>query len=63
MVLVEQVGAVDVSRLGDLVGRLTPQEQWGVDTALAIVLGAALIDTADALKRLPLTHTPTLPTP
>ena len=38
-VLVEQVGAVDASRLGDLVGRLTPQEQWGVDTALAVVLG------------------------
>ena len=37
-VLVEQVGLVDVSRLGDLVGRLAPQEQWGVDTALAVVL-------------------------
>ena len=37
-VLVEQVGAVDASRLGDLVGRLTPEEQWGVDTALAVVL-------------------------
>ena len=38
-VLVEQVGAVDSTRLGDLVGRLTPEEQWGVDTALAVVLG------------------------
>ena len=38
-VLVEQVGAVDSGRLGDLVGRLTPEEQWGVDTALAVVLG------------------------
>ena len=38
-VLVEQVGAVDAGRLGDLVGRLTPEEQWGVDTALAVVLG------------------------
>ena len=38
-VLVEQVGAVDAGRLGDLVGRLTPEEQWGVDTALTVVLG------------------------
>ena len=38
-VLVEQVGAVDASRLGALVGRLTPEEQWGVDTALAVVFG------------------------
>ena len=38
-VLVEQVGAVDASRLGDLIGRITPEEQWGVDTALAVVLG------------------------
>ena len=29
-VLVEQVGAVDVARLGDLAGCLTPEEQWGV---------------------------------
>ena len=38
-VLVEQVGAVDTGRLGNLVGRLTPEEQWGVDTALTVVLG------------------------
>ncbi|HEX9855947.1 MAG TPA: type II toxin-antitoxin system PemK/MazF family toxin [Acidimicrobiia bacterium] len=38
-VLVEQVGAVDVQRLGDLAGHLTPEEQWGVDTALLTVLG------------------------
>lgn len=38
-VLVEQVGAVDAGRLGDLVGRLTPEEQWGVDAALLTVLG------------------------
>lgn len=38
-VLVEQVGAVDVTRLGDLAGRLTPEEQWGVDTAILTVLG------------------------
>lgn len=38
-VLVEQVGAVDVRRLGDLAGRLSPEEQWGVDAALLTVLG------------------------
>ena len=38
-VLVEQLGAVDVTRLGDLAGRLTPEEQWGVDTAILTVLG------------------------
>ncbi len=36
-VLVEQTGAVDVTRLGDLVGYLSPEEQWGVDLALATV--------------------------
>ena len=38
-VLVEQVGAVDVQHVGDLVGRLTPEEQWGVDATLLTVLG------------------------
>lgn len=38
-VLVEQLGAVDVSRLGDLSGRLSPEEQWVLDEALATVLG------------------------
>ena len=38
-VLVEQMGAVDVTRLGDLAGRLTSEEQWGVDTAILTVLG------------------------
>ena len=38
-VLVEHVGAVDLQRLGDPAGRLTPEEQWGVDTALLTVLG------------------------
>lgn len=38
-VLVEQVGAVDINRLGDLTGHLTPEEQWGVDTALLAVFG------------------------
>jgi mRNA interferase MazF len=38
-VLVEQVGAIDVGRLGELVGHLTPEEQWGVDDAVLTVLG------------------------
>ena len=38
-VLVEQLGAVDSRRLGDLVGHLTPEEMWGVDDALLTVLG------------------------
>ena len=38
-VLVEQIGAVDSRRLGELVGHLTPEEMWGVDDALVAVLG------------------------
>ncbi|HUZ55776.1 MAG TPA: type II toxin-antitoxin system PemK/MazF family toxin [Streptosporangiaceae bacterium] len=38
-VLVEQVGAIDVGRLGELVGRVTPEQQWGIDEALTTVLG------------------------
>jgi mRNA interferase MazF len=38
-VLAEQLGAVDASRLGDLCGHLSPEELWGVDEALATVLG------------------------
>ena len=38
-VLVEQTGAVDLTRLGDLVGHLTTEEQWGVDLALKTVFG------------------------
>jgi len=37
-VLVEQVGAVDASRLGELAGHLAPEEMWGIDDALATVL-------------------------
>jgi mRNA interferase MazF len=37
-VLVEQAGAVDVSRLGDHQGHLTVEEEWGVDLALETVL-------------------------
>ena len=38
-VLVEQIGTVDVGRLGNLTGHLTPEEQWGIDSALLTVLG------------------------
>lgn len=38
-VLVEQIGAVDVTRLGDIVGHLSREELWGVDDALLAVLG------------------------
>jgi mRNA interferase MazF len=38
-VLVEQVGAVDVGRLGALAGHLTREELWGVDDALVTVFG------------------------
>ena len=38
-VLVEQLGAVDVQRLGRRVSRLTAEELWSVDEALVVVLG------------------------
>ena len=38
-VLVEQIGAVDVNRLGRRSGHLTAEEMWGVDEALLTVLG------------------------
>lgn len=38
-VLVEQVGAVDVQRLGKRVGHLASDELWAVDEALRTVLG------------------------
>ena len=38
-VLVEQLGAVDVNRLGDQVGRVTVDQQWQIDEALLTVLG------------------------
>jgi mRNA interferase MazF len=38
-VLVEQVGAVDLQRLGRRVGKLTAEEMWSVDEALLVVLG------------------------
>lgn len=38
-VLVEQVGAVDVNRLGNHVGFASPEEMWGIDDSLLVVLG------------------------
>jgi mRNA interferase MazF len=38
-VLVEQLGAVDATRLAHLVGRVSPEEMWGIDEALLTVLG------------------------
>jgi len=38
-VLVEQLAAVDISRLGDRVGRVTIEQQWQIDAALLTVLG------------------------
>lgn len=38
-VLVEQLGAVDVQRLGRRIGRLSSVEMWAVDDALVTVLG------------------------
>ncbi len=38
-VLVEQVGAVDAGRMGELAGRVSPEQQWGIDEALLTVLG------------------------
>lgn len=40
-VLVEQIGAVDATRLRDLVGHVTPEELWGIDEALLTVFGLA----------------------
>lgn len=37
-VLVEQMGAVDVGRLGDIAGHLSAEEQWAVDAAILTVL-------------------------
>ncbi|CAN5782643.1 hypothetical protein BH20ACT4_BH20ACT4_06560 [soil metagenome] len=37
--LVEHVGAVDVSRLGARIGRVTIEQQWQIDAALLTVFG------------------------
>jgi hypothetical protein len=34
-----RVGAVGTARLGELAGRLTAEEVWGIDAALLTVLG------------------------
>jgi len=39
VVLVEQLGAVDVQRLGKRVGRLDTEDMWAIDEALMTVLG------------------------
>ena len=39
LVLVEQLGAVDIQRLGRRVGRLSMEELWSLDEALAAYLG------------------------
>lgn len=38
-VLAEQLGAIDVQRLGRRAGRLTAEELWSVDEALETILG------------------------
>lgn len=38
-VLVEQIGAVDQQRLGELSSHLSREELWGLDEALTTVLG------------------------
>jgi mRNA interferase MazF len=38
-VLVEQVGPVDINRLGDHVGLASPEEMWGIDESLMTVFG------------------------
>lgn len=38
-VLAEQLGAVDVQRLGRRAGRLTAEEMWSLDEALETILG------------------------
>ncbi len=38
-ILVEQLGAVDVHRLGKRMGHVTVEEIWALDDALATVLG------------------------
>jgi mRNA-degrading endonuclease toxin of MazEF toxin-antitoxin module len=42
LVVIEQLGAVDVQRLGRRVGRLTMEELWSLDEAVATYLGLRL---------------------
>jgi mRNA interferase MazF len=39
MVMIEQMTAVDGTRLGKLVGHATPEEMWGIDEAILTVFG------------------------
>ena len=38
-VLVEQIGAVDLQRLGSLAGHVSREELWGIDDALMTMFG------------------------
>jgi len=38
-VLLEQMAAVDIRRTSDSIGRLSVEEMWAVDEALALVVG------------------------
>jgi len=38
-VLIEQMGAVDVRRTSEAIGRLSVEEMWAVDEALSLVVG------------------------
>ncbi|MDQ3767410.1 MAG: type II toxin-antitoxin system PemK/MazF family toxin [Actinomycetota bacterium] len=38
-VLIEQIGAVDVGRLGKRIGHIEPEEEWEIDDTLHLVLG------------------------
>ena len=48
-VLVEQIGAVDAGLLGELVGRVSPEQQWGIDEALMTVPWAPLVASVAGL--------------
>ena len=37
--LIEQNGAVNSRRLGEIVGRVSVQEHWGIDDSITLVLG------------------------
>jgi mRNA interferase MazF len=37
-VLVEQLGAVDMNRLGNRIGHVAPVDQWEIDDALRLIL-------------------------
>lgn len=43
LILIEQLGAVDAQRLGRRAGRLSLEELWSMDEALATYLGLRLV--------------------